>query len=86
MVRHFPALPPAHPAFRPLIASVPRLIEREGVRSAAARLREKIEAISAQASEPDRSFKKGVSAFDLAELLAWLQERVRDLEIAETVR
>lgn len=78
-MRHSPALPPAHPAFRPLIASVPELVERVGPRATATLLRERADTI-ADACDPDRVFRAGVNAFDLAELLNWLLARADELE------
>jgi hypothetical protein len=79
-VQHYPPLPPQHPAFRPLIASIPRFVEQHGARGAARRLREKVEAIRAQATPAALSKPGAPDAFDIRELTGWLENRILELD------
>jgi hypothetical protein len=84
-VQHYPPLPPQHPAFRPLIASIPRFIEQHGARGAARRLREKQQAIREQATAKALSKPGAPDAFDIRELDNWLEWRIHELEGANVI-
>lgn len=85
-----PSLPPSNPAFREIVASIPRSIERYGVAKTAEFVRGRVETLNRQITEAaagdekrlDAMRRDGVTAFDLSELVIWLERRATELELS----
>jgi len=87
--KHSPAIPPAHPAFQPILRNIAKLAAEESSKRAAAYARAALDLAESQfrraAEGDDRTLaawrRDGLNAMDVSGFAGYLADRIRELEI-----